>query len=185
MLAWLKQKRKVRHNARELYGSIVTQARDEFFYDRLGVPDSPEGRLELIVLHLVLVLDRLQVAGNDAREAARALTEAFVIDMDDGLREMGTGDLAVPRKVRKAAAAVFDRHRDYMQSWRDADPMALDAALARHVGRLGAGVHVADLADYARAARDRLATQDLLNAGGAGAVFPRPSADGRRARVSP
>ena len=98
MLAWLRQRRDRRRTARSLYGSIVTQARSSGLYATLGVPDTHEGRFEIIVLHLVLVLRRLAREGERAERSGRALTEAFVVDLDDTLREMTVGDLAVPRQ---------------------------------------------------------------------------------------
>ena len=97
MLAWLKQLGNRRQTARSLYGSIVTQARSPAFYARWGVPDTAEGRFEMIALHLVLVLRRLAEEGAAGHRLARALTEVFAVDIDDSLREMTIGDLAVPR----------------------------------------------------------------------------------------
>ncbi len=59
MLAWLMQRAHRRRTARSLYGSIVTQARSPGLYAGWGVPDTPEGRFEIIGLHLVLILRRL------------------------------------------------------------------------------------------------------------------------------
>lgn len=113
VLAWLKQLGYRRQTARSLYGSIVTQARSRSFYAHRGVPDSPEGRFEMIALHLILVLRRLANEGEPGRRLARALTEAFVTDIDDTLREMTVGDLAVPRHVKRAVAVVHDRYATY------------------------------------------------------------------------
>jgi cytochrome b pre-mRNA-processing protein 3 len=113
MLAWLKQLGNRRQTARDLYGSIVTQARSSAFYARWGVPDTAEGRFEMIVLHLVLVLRRLAREGRQGGQIARALTEAFVVDLDDTLREMTVGDLAVPRQVKRAVAVLHDRFAAY------------------------------------------------------------------------
>jgi cytochrome b pre-mRNA-processing protein 3 len=101
----------------------VTQARCRGFYARWGVPDSPEGRFEMIALHLILVLRRLGDEAEPGRRLARALTEAFVIDIDDTLREMAVGDLAVPRHVKRAVAVLHDRYATY--------GAALDAAADR------------------------------------------------------
>lgn len=113
MLAWLKQLGARRQTARSLYGSIVTQARSSALYARWGVPDTAEGRFEMIVLHLVLVLRRLAREGEAGARLGRALTEAFVVDLDDSLREMTVGDLAVPRQVKHAVAVVHDRYATY------------------------------------------------------------------------
>jgi cytochrome b pre-mRNA-processing protein 3 len=113
MLALLKKNRARRQTARFLYGSIVTAARQRIFYARWGVPDTMQGRFELILVHMVLVQHRLLAEDDDGARLARALSEAFVVDMDDQMREMTFGDLRVPREIRFATTALFDRWRAY------------------------------------------------------------------------
>ena len=82
MLDWLKTRSDRRQIARSIYGSIVTRAREPVFYARWGVPDSIQGRFEMVALHLVLALRRIAAEGPDAEPLGRALTEAFVVDLD-------------------------------------------------------------------------------------------------------
>src|ERR1700753_3128154 len=84
-----------------LYGTIVAQARAPAFYQSYGVPDTVNGRLEMIVLHTVLLLHRLNGEPEDTRELGQGVFDHFCRDMDENLREMGVGDLAVPKKMRK------------------------------------------------------------------------------------
>jgi cytochrome b pre-mRNA-processing protein 3 len=109
MLTWLFNRNDSRRKASELYGAVVTLARRPQLYAGMGVADTPEGRYEALVLSLFLVLERLRREGDEATAHAQALIEAFVTDMDDNMREMGVGDLTVPKKVKKAAAALYDR----------------------------------------------------------------------------
>src|SRR5882724_9487190 len=78
-----------------LYGAIVAQARLPVFYAGFGVPDTIEGRFDMVVLHLVLVLRRLR-QGPRSAALAQGLFDAFCRDMDHNLRELGVGDLSVP-----------------------------------------------------------------------------------------
>ena len=95
-----------------LYGAIVAQARNPAFYERYGVPDTANGRLEMIVLHCVLVLRRLEA--NDAlRPLGQALFDYFCSDMDANLREMGVGDLTVPKRMQKFGEAFYGRSTAY------------------------------------------------------------------------
>lgn len=119
--------------ASEIYGNVVAQARSVPFYAALGVPDTPEGRIELIMLHLVLVLRRLGRDGDAAAPLARAVTEAFVVDMDDSMREMGVGDMMVAKRVKKAAAGLFDRLDAYGGALAAADRERLAGSIAHHV----------------------------------------------------
>lgn len=121
----------------ELYGRLVTEARNPAFYATLGVPDTPEGRLEMLMLVLSVVLHRLRAAGDDGenpgQNLGRALSEAFVSDMDDCMREMGVGDVTVAKKVKKVAAALFDRNRDYGAALAANDDGLLAALIARSI----------------------------------------------------
>jgi cytochrome b pre-mRNA-processing protein 3 len=127
----------------------VTEARAPGFYSHAGVPDTAEARYEMIVLHLSLVMDRLAAAGKGGRALARALAETFVTDMDDNLREMGVGDLGVPRKVKRAAAGLYERAQRYRLALAAAaGERALEAALGEHIGM--DAVAAARLADHIR-----------------------------------
>jgi cytochrome b pre-mRNA-processing protein 3 len=146
---------------RDLYGAIVAQAREPAFYSAYGVPDTVEGRFDLIVLHLVLVLAQIgQEAGEQAlpsEGAARAigqrLFDTFCRDLDDNLREMGVGDLAVPKKMRSFAEAFYGRQAAYLTALAAADQRELENALARNIfDDAKAGEGAARLAAYVRAA---------------------------------
>jgi cytochrome b pre-mRNA-processing protein 3 len=173
-------------NIRILYGAIVAQARSTAFYTRYGVSDSVEGRFELIVLHLVLVLRRLgaeQTPGPRQRSPrtferiGQQLFDVFCSDLDDNLREMGVGDLAVPREMRKFGEAFYGRQAAYGAALGAAAP-ELEKALARNIfGMMAeANENAARLARYTRAAVAQLdgEAQNALLAGKV--VFPGPEA---------
>jgi cytochrome b pre-mRNA-processing protein 3 len=163
-------------NIHALYGAIVAQSRLPAFYTVYGVPDTVDGRFELIVLHLVLFLDRL------GREAAAApigqqLFDVFCRDLDDNLREMGVGDLAVPRKMRRFGEAFYGRQAVYRAALASADGRQLEKAFARNIfGVSGDDDGAVRLARYTRALTRRLDAEgeDVLLAGSA--VFPSPEA---------
>lgn len=129
MLNWLKERQHRLRSAQELYGSIVAQARHVAFYTACGIPDTARGRFEILSLHVAAVMRRLQAEGPTGQSLARALGETLVADMDDTMREMTISDLAVPREVKKVAAALYDRHA----ALAEADPAALGQALARQL----------------------------------------------------
>jgi cytochrome b pre-mRNA-processing protein 3 len=152
MLAWLRKGSDRRQVARSLYGSSVTQARAPVFYVDWGVPDTLAGRFEMIVLHLALVLRRLGREGEAGQRLAQALTEVFVVDMDDNMRELTFSDLRVPKEIKRATAALFDRHAAYLAALIAPHDISLADALAAQLayldpdGRLDAR----RLADYVK-----------------------------------
>jgi cytochrome b pre-mRNA-processing protein 3 len=150
-----------RRSIGDLYGAIVAQARLPAFYSGYGVPDTVEGRFDLIVLHLVLVLAQTgQQAKPDDEGAARAigqeigqnLFDEFCRDLDDNLREMGVGDLAVPKRMRGFAEAFYGRQAAYLAALAAPDRRELENALARNIfNGVTAGGGPARLAAYVRA----------------------------------
>jgi len=78
-----------------LYGMIVAQARLPCFYRDYAVADTVNGRFDLIVLHLALVIERLMPEAG-LQGLGQGLFDRFCQDMDHNLREMGVGDLKVP-----------------------------------------------------------------------------------------
>jgi cytochrome b pre-mRNA-processing protein 3 len=132
-----------------LYGAIVAQARLPSFYLRYGVPDTVDGRFDLIVLHLFLVLRRLgaEPGGDDA--LPRQLVEAFCQDLDHNLREMGVGDLTVPRRMQGYVEALYGRSDAYRAALAGGERSAVVRALARNVyGQDEPGDGAWMLADY-------------------------------------
>ena len=125
------------HNseADALYRVIVTQARSPRFYTGCGVPDTPDGRYDLIVLHVVLVLRRLHRAPEETRKLAQAVFDLLFSDMDQNLREMGVGDLAVGKRIKAIAKGFYGRLAAYDGALTSADEEALAAALRRNLYR--------------------------------------------------
>jgi cytochrome b pre-mRNA-processing protein 3 len=142
-----------------LYGAIVAQARLPEFYEEFGVADTVEGRFDMIVLHLAMVVRRLKREPQGAA-LGRALLDAFGRDMDHNLREMGVGDLAVPKQMKRMMEAFYGRARSYDGALAGDDPTALEQALARNVFAGGEPRSVARLAEYMRRVVSQLDTVD-------------------------
>jgi len=116
-----------------LYRAAVDQARNETFYTDYGVADSIDGRFDLIILHVILLIRRLRRDGERGATVAQALFDATFADMDRSLREMGVGDLGVGRRVKAMATAFFGRAQAYEEALEDADPSHLTKALRRNI----------------------------------------------------
>ena len=144
-----------------LYGTIVAQACAPAFYQIYGVPDTVGGRLEMIMLHTVLLLRRLEGEAPPIRALGQGLFDRFCRDMDDSMRELGVGDLAVPRNMRRIGEAFYGRQAAYRDALDAADDGRLAAVLQRNVFAGAAKRQPAsELAVYVREAARRLAAQD-------------------------
>ncbi len=118
-----------RDDAVALYDTIVAQSREPGFYLHCGVPDTVDGRFDMIALHAFLVLRRLK---DRHRDTAQELLEAMFDDMDRSLREMGAGDLGVGRRVKTMAKALYGRIAAY-EAALNGDGPALAEALRRNL----------------------------------------------------
>jgi cytochrome b pre-mRNA-processing protein 3 len=129
MLSWLVERRHRKRTAQNLYGSIVAQTRKPAFYAELGVPDTVEGRFELLVLHVFLVLDGLRGAGAKGEVLAQQLVDLFIADMDTTMRELGVGDMAVAKRMRSLADVFYERLADYREALGESGDKALKQLL--------------------------------------------------------
>jgi len=107
-----KPRRPRRGTIEAIYGMIVTQAREPLFYRELGVSDTVNGRFDLLILHLWMVLRRFRTAAG-AADVSQALFDRFCEDMDANLREMGVGDLTVPKRMQAFGEAFYGRSAAY------------------------------------------------------------------------
>jgi cytochrome b pre-mRNA-processing protein 3 len=160
---------------RDFYGMIVAQARMPAFYGGYGVPDTVEGRFDLIVLHLVLMLARLERDDGAPRSFGQKLFDEFCRDLDDNLREMGIGDLAVPKHMRRFAEAFYGRQAAYLAAFAAANERELEKALTRNIFQ-GADIDegAVRLARYVRATLRQLEAQDERALLRGEIVFPKP-----------
>jgi cytochrome b pre-mRNA-processing protein 3 len=122
-----------RMGLRPLYAAIVARARDPGWYRDGGVPDTLEGRFEMVSAVLALVLLRLEADGEAAAGPAALLGETFVEDMDGTLRELGIGDVVVGKKVGRLMGALGGRLGAFREGLRGAGDF--EAAVARNVFR--------------------------------------------------
>ncbi len=154
--------------ADNLYAAIVAAARQPFFYAELEVPDTIDGRFDMIVLHEFLVLDRLK---KEAPELCQKITDLFFDDMDRSLREMGVGDLSVGKKVRKMAEAFHGRLNAYASGLEQGDQTLIEA-LQRNVYGGKAGALAKRLARWVKDAQASLASQKTADIAAAKVIFP-------------
>jgi cytochrome b pre-mRNA-processing protein 3 len=130
---------------------VVEQARKPIFFTDYGVPDTLDGRFELICLHAFLYLHRLKGEPPPAARLCQSFFDEMFADFDRALREMGTSDLSVGKHVKRMARAFYGRIRAYEEGLAG-NELALGAALARNLfGTTSESARFAELmADYVR-----------------------------------
>ena len=151
----------IQEAALDVYADIIRQSRVEEFYETLGVPDTKEGRFDLITLHMFLILRKLKQGSAEAKAFAQELFNVMFKNMDYSLREMGVGDLTVGKKVRGLAEDFYGRVGVYEEALDNEDNSALADAIYRNVLNCAEG-HAASserLARYVHAINDRLTKQ--------------------------
>jgi len=160
-----------------LYGMIVAQARLPCFYRDYAVADTVNGRFDLIVLHLSLVVDRL-MRDPALKELGQGVFDLFCRDMDDNLREMGIGDLMVPKEMKKMGEAFYGRSQAYQAGLAEAGDEELVEAIARNIygGTPGDMAAARRLAVYMRGAAGDLAVQATADLAAGQMRFPDPAA---------
>ena len=146
--------------AGELYAAIVERSRDSRFYAAHGVPDSLDGRFEMLALHVYLVLRRLRAGGPAAEQSAQALVDVLFADMDANLREMGAGDLGVGKRVKRMATGFYGRVAAYDEGQAKGD--AREALRRNLFGTVSpAPAQIEAMAGYLSRAEAALARQEL------------------------
>ncbi len=139
-----------KNNLRPLYTRVIAKGRELHWYEEGQVPDTMDGRFDMIASVLAILLLRMEQLSGAAQDSAY-LTELFVDDMDAQMREAGIGDVVVAKDMGKIMSILGGR----LGAFRGAfdDPARLDAAIERNIESTGAAssVNRAHLAAMLRA----------------------------------
>lgn len=160
--------------AERLHDALIAQIRQPVFYTDFGVPDTFEGRFDLLVLHAGLVLRRLRDLGPEGRDIAQTLVDLMFARFDVAMRELGVSDIGVPKRMKRMAEAFKGRTAAYDQALARDDLPALAAALARNV--FGDTRNGTRLALYAQTGAAALAAATLDQLGDGRPALPDPAA---------
>lgn len=154
-----KSKRKKYDQAASLYQIANRQSRNPVFYDYFEVPDTIEGRFDLLSLHIILIMRRLPPESPLVQE----LFDYFFEDMDFSLREMGVSDMKVGRYVKKLAKNFLGVFDSYNRAFKQ--PSNFKTALWRNLygGQLVDEWLLEKLYEYCQASDSLLKTVDLLH----------------------
>ena len=151
-----------------LFAGLTARSREPVFFLEFNVPDTIDGRFDLLTLHAWLVLERL--AG--ARDLSQSLTDTIFVQFDESLRQLGVGDIGIGHRVKKMADAFYGRLKAYGAA---KDESELATAILRNIyrGEAARAQSAQALALYALQARAQLADADII--GGALDFGPLPT----------
>lgn len=158
---------------RQLYNEAVRSARTPAFYQSYGVPDTLDGRFDMVVFHIVPLIDGMRAEDGTITKAGQALFDTFVEDMEQNLRTLGASDTSFPKKMKKIGQSFYGRFEIYRRGLED-DAVLRDA-LARNIfedAQRAGSVEVGALAAFFRASHDAATAADLMD----GFTFPDPAA---------
>jgi len=140
-----------------LYGTCVAQARQPIFYADLHAPDTVYGRFDLLILHVLLVIQRLREHTKETQQ----LFDILFADMDKNLREMGVSDIRIAKKMKPLLSAFYGRAKVYEEALATEDDKLAEALRRNIYGEAPAtSDDVRRLTTYIRHAHTMLATQN-------------------------
>jgi len=133
MFTFFKKRAQRRQLANKLYTSLVQQARLPYFYTQKGVPDSFNGRFEMVLLHSYLVWARLLKEGQQGEILSQSLFDVMFTEMNQAVRNIGVGDLGVPHHIKRMMKAYKGRSLAYLKAIMAQDDAALADSLRRNL----------------------------------------------------
>ncbi len=117
----------------EVYSAIVAQSRHPIFYAQWGVNDTVNGRFDMISLHLCLLFRRLKTSEEKTRVFSQSLFDLFFKDMDESLREMGAGDMIVPKRIQQMGELFYGMLAKLTEALDKNSAQDLRSALSRNI----------------------------------------------------
>jgi cytochrome b pre-mRNA-processing protein 3 len=159
MFSWITSRTRRRRNAQNFYGSIVALSRAPALYSDYGVPDTVEGRFEILVLHMFAALERFGLEKGAQRKINQDLVNLFFADMDTTSRELGVGDMKVPKQMRMLAAVFEERIAAYNKAFKEPDMQMLSDEFEQNIfiGNDASHEGAKELVCYAQTLRTKLA----------------------------
>ena len=157
----------------KLHAKIVAQVREPGFYRDFGVADNFDGRFDLLVLHAGFLVRALSLAPQPCPDIASDVMSLVIAGLDADLREMGVGDVSMPKKIKPMVEAFYGRMKTYSDALQNHDDLALAKALLRNVYAVKEGAAHEDeacfsskstaLARYVRAMADSFEAMPVVS----------------------
>ena len=129
------KKKKYETVSNDIYQKIVNFSRNKIFYTKYSVPDTIDGRFDMLVLTTIIVVHRLSKIKNEGRELSQKIFDIVFKDLDYSLRELGAGDVSVANNMKKLISSYMGRQKIYLKAFKSEDEKFLASAFKNNIYR--------------------------------------------------
>ena len=128
-----KKKYETVHN--DIYQKIVEFSRNKIFYTKFNVPDTIDGRFDMLVLITIIVVFRLSKIKDEGIKLSQKIFDIVFKDLDFSLRELGAGDVSVANNMKKLISSYMGRQKIYLKAFKNDDEKFLAMAFKNNIFR--------------------------------------------------
>ena len=129
------KKKKYETISNDIYQKIVVFSRNKIFYTKYNVPDTIDGRFDMLVLITIIVVHRLSKISKDGIELSQNIFDVIFKDLDFSLRELGAGDVSVANNMKKLISSYMGRQKIYIEAFKNEDEEFLALAFKNNIFR--------------------------------------------------
>ena len=129
------KKKKFETISNDIYQKIVNFSRNKIFYTKYNVPDTIDGRFDMLVLITIIVVYRLSKIKNEGSELSQMIFDVVFKDLDYSLRELGAGDVSVANNMKKLISSYMGRQKIYVKAFKSKDEKLLALAFKNNIFR--------------------------------------------------
>ena len=129
------KKKKYETISNDIYQKIVNFSRNKIFYTKYKVPDTIDGRFDMLVLITIIVVHRLSKIKNEGIELSQKIFDIVFKDLDYSLRELGAGDVSVANNMKKLISSYMGRQKIYVKAFKSEDEKFLALAFKNNIFR--------------------------------------------------
>ena len=129
------KKKKFETISNDIYQKIVNFSRNKIFYTKYNVPDTIDGRFDMLVLITIIVVHRLSKIKNEGSELSQMIFDVVFKDLDYSLRELGAGDVSVANNMKKLISSYMGRQKIYVKAFKSKDEKLLALAFKNNIFR--------------------------------------------------
>ena len=129
------KKNKYETVSNDIYQKIVNISRNKIFYTKYSVPDTIDGRFDMLILITIIVVHRLSKIKNQGIELSQKIFDIIFKDLDYSLRELGAGDVSVANNMKKLISSYMGRQKIYVKAFKNEDEKFLALAFKNNIFR--------------------------------------------------